>query len=145
MCYYRASSLCFYVHLHREQAFIGHPIGLGLRFFNSSKFSPPASPRRNTPPPPSPSPPPLPLSPRPNMNNNGIVSNTIDSLTFVGFSIGSNSKERDAVTACKMLARKHHPDKNDPSLTGLDDVQETVFFQTLNNAFSCIRANENLL
>ena len=69
----------------------------------------------------------------------------VDSMAFLGFSIGLNATERDVVIAYRKSARKYHPDKNDPSLTGLDNAQATAFFQTLNNAFSYIRANKNLL
>ena len=68
-----------------------------------------------------------------------------DSMAFLGFNVGFNAKERDVIIAYRKLARKYHPDKNDPLLTGLNNDQATAFFQTLNNAFSYVRANKNLL
>ena len=66
-------------------------------------------------------------------------------MALLGFNAGSNAKERDVIIAHRKLTRKHHPDKNDPSLTGLDNTQATAFFQTINNAFSYVRENKNLL
>ena len=76
---------------------------------------------------PSPSPPHAPPSPRRNMNS-GAGTNMDDSMALLGFNADSNAKERDVIIACRNLARKHHPDKNDPSLTGVDNAQATAFF-----------------
>ena len=68
-----------------------------------------------------------------------------DSIALLGFNVSFNAKERDVIIACRKLARKYNPDKNDPLLTSLNNDQATAFFQTLNNAFSYVRANKNLL
>ena len=56
-------------------------------------------------------------------------------MSFFGFEFGSNAKERDVIIAYRKLARKYYPNKNDPSLTGINIIQATAFFQTLKNAF----------
>ena len=76
--------------------------------------------------------------------NSGLGTNIVDSMAFLGFNVGFNSKERDVIITYRKLARKYHLDKNDPLLTGLNNDQATAFFQTLNNAFSYVRANKNL-
>jgi len=100
--------------------------------------SPPPTtpPRRNIPPPPSP-------SPKRYFNEEQIGRNMNDSLGFLG--LKPNASEREVVVVCRKLAWKCHPDKNDPSLTGLNAAQATAYFQLLNNAFSYVRENKNML
>ena len=50
-----------------------------------------------------------------------------NSMAFLGLRRDCNVKERDVTIACRNLARKFHPDKNDFLLTGLNDVQATFF------------------
>ena len=53
-----------------------------------------------------------------------------DSIAFLVLRRDRIAKERDVIIAHRKLARKHHPDKNDFLLTGLNNVQATAFFRS---------------
>jgi curved DNA-binding protein CbpA len=54
------------------------------------------------------------------------------SLTILGLGLGSS--ETKIKVHYRQLARKYHPDKNDPAITGLTASEASTFFQLLNNA-----------
>ena len=86
---------------------------------------------------------PAPMSARRTMINSGIVTNVTYSMAFVGIKRDTNVKEREVIIACRNLARKNHPDKNDFLLTGFNNTHSTDFLQTLNIDFNCARENEH--
>jgi hypothetical protein len=103
---------------------------------------PPTPPRRsNQRPPPSPRPQnPLPSPPRNNRNRNydpnGVSHNLKDSFAILGYSLeeGYPATERKIRRRYIELARKFHPDKNNPSESGRNHEEATQYFQLLNNA-----------
>ena len=59
------------------------------------------------------------------------------SLTILGLGLGAS--ETEIKVHYRQLARKYHPDKNNPAITGLDATESSVFFQLLNNAHEYLR------
>jgi DnaJ-class molecular chaperone len=59
------------------------------------------------------------------------------SLTILGLGLGAS--ETEIKVHYRQLARKYHPDKNNPAITGLDASESSVFFQLLNNAHEYLR------
>ena len=84
-------------------------------------------PHSDMPPPPTSSSPPASASPRRSMRNNGFDMSMTNPMAFLGLRRDSNVKERDVTIAHRKLARKYHPDKNDFSLSGLNEIQATAF------------------
>ena len=58
-------------------------------------------------------------------------------LTILGLGLGAS--ETEIKVHYRQLARKYHPDKNNPAITGLDAAESSVFFQLLNNAHEYLR------
>ena len=54
------------------------------------------------------------------------------SLTILGLGLGAS--ETEIKVHYRQLARKYHPDKNDPAITGLTATEASDFFKLLNNA-----------
>jgi curved DNA-binding protein CbpA len=54
------------------------------------------------------------------------------SLAILGLGLGAS--ETEIKVHHRQLARKYHPDKNDPAITGLAASEASAFFQLLNNA-----------
>ena len=54
------------------------------------------------------------------------------SLTILGLGLGAS--EMEIKLHYRQLARKYHPDKNDPATTGLTAAEASDFFKLLNNA-----------
>ena len=67
------------------------------------------------------------------------------SLTILGFGFGTS--ETEIKVHYHQFARKYHPNKNDPTITGLTPLEATDFFKLLNNALllcqmhDCIRCS----
>ncbi len=59
------------------------------------------------------------------------------SLAILGLGLGAS--ETEIKVHYRQLARKYHPDKNNPVITGLDTAESSVFFQLLNNAHEYLR------
>jgi len=59
------------------------------------------------------------------------------SLTILGLGFGASETE---IRVCyRQLARKYHPDKNSPAITGLSASEASAFFQLLNNAHEYLK------
>ena len=54
------------------------------------------------------------------------------SLTILGLGLGAS--ETEIKVHYRQLARKYHPDKKDPAITGLTATEASDFFKLLNNA-----------
>jgi DnaJ-class molecular chaperone len=54
------------------------------------------------------------------------------SLKILGLGLGAS--ETEIKVHYPQLARKYHPDKNDPAITGLTATDASDFFKLLNNA-----------
>ena len=54
------------------------------------------------------------------------------SLTILGLGLGAS--ETEIKVHYRQLARKYHPGKNDPAITGLTATEISDFFKLLNNA-----------
>jgi len=59
------------------------------------------------------------------------------SLTILG--LGFRASEAEIKVHYRQLARKYHPDKNDPAITGLNAFEASTFFQLLNNAHEYLK------
>ena len=59
------------------------------------------------------------------------------SLTILGLGFGAS--ETEIKVHYRQLARKYHPDKNDPAITGLNASEASTFFQLLNNAHEYLK------
>ena len=59
------------------------------------------------------------------------------SLTILGLGLGAS--ETEIKVHYRQLARKYHPDKNNPAITGLDAAESSVLFQLLNNVHQYLR------
>ena len=59
------------------------------------------------------------------------------SLTILGLGLGAS--ETEIKVHYRQLARKYHPDKNDPTITGLNAAEASSFFQLLNNAYQYLK------
>ncbi len=59
------------------------------------------------------------------------------SLTILG--LGFRASEAEIKVHYRQLARKYHPDKNDPAITGLNASEASTFFQLLNNAHEYLK------
>ena len=106
---------------------------------------------------PPPSPPPRPRRPLPPLHHSPPTGNTTDddvynpkrwlndpsfcsmvgrsmshSLKILGLGLGAS--EMEIKVHYRQLARKYHPDKNDPTATGLTTTEASDFFKLLNNA-----------
>jgi len=53
------------------------------------------------------------------------------SLTILG--LGLRASETEIKVRYQQLARKYHPDKNDPAITGLTAIEASDFFKLLLN------------
>ena len=69
----------------------------------------------------------------------GIGRNLSDSLAILGFSLEDNVTERHIRRRYMEMARKYHPDKNNPEETGRNHEEATQYFQLLNNAQAYLR------
>ena len=54
------------------------------------------------------------------------------SLKILGLGLGAS--EMEIKVHYRQLARKYHPDKNNPTVTGLITAEASDFFKLLNNA-----------
>ena len=54
------------------------------------------------------------------------------SLQILGLGLGAS--EMEIKVHYRQLARKYHPDKNNPTMTGLTTAEASDFFKLLNNA-----------
>jgi len=59
------------------------------------------------------------------------------SLTILGLGLGAS--ETEIKVYYRQLARKYHPGKNDPTITGLNAAEASSFFQLLNNAHKYLK------
>ena len=59
------------------------------------------------------------------------------SLAILGLGFGAS--ETEIKVHYRQLARKYHPDKNDPAITGLIASKASAFFQLLNNAHEYLK------
>jgi hypothetical protein len=59
------------------------------------------------------------------------------SLTILGLGFGAS--ETEIRVHYRQLARKYHPDKNSPAITGLSASEASAFFQLLNNAHEYLK------
>ncbi len=59
------------------------------------------------------------------------------SLTILGLGFGAS--ETEIRVHYRQLARKYHPDKNSPAITGLSASEASTFFQLLNNAHEYLK------
>ena len=59
------------------------------------------------------------------------------SLTILGLGLGAS--ETEIKVHYRQLAQKYHPDKNDPTITGLNTAKASSFFQLLNNAHQYLK------
>jgi hypothetical protein len=59
------------------------------------------------------------------------------SLAILGLGFGAS--ETEIKVHYRQLARKYHPDKNDPAITGLNASEASAFFQLLNNAHKYLK------
>jgi DnaJ-class molecular chaperone len=58
-------------------------------------------------------------------------------LTILGLGFGASKTE---IRVCyQQLARKYHPDKNSPAITGLSASEASAFFQLLNNVHEYLK------
>jgi len=62
-----------------------------------------------------------------------------DSLGILGLSLHDEITERHVRRRYMQMARKYHPDKNNPEESGRNHVEATHFFQLLNNAHAYLR------
>ena len=69
----------------------------------------------------------------------GVGQNLYDSFAILGFSLEDNATERQIRRRYIEMARKYHPDKNNPSESGRNHEEATKYFQLLNNAQSHLR------
>jgi len=60
-----------------------------------------------------------------------------DSLKIFGLGLGAS--ETEVKIKYRQLSRKYHPDKHDPSITGMTDSEAQHFMQLLNSAMSYLR------
>ena len=58
-------------------------------------------------------------------------------LTILGLGLGASETEINV--HYRQLARKYHPDKNGPAITGLNSTEAFSFFQLLNNAHKYLK------
>jgi DnaJ-class molecular chaperone len=59
------------------------------------------------------------------------------SLTILGLGFGAS--ETEIKVHYRQLARKYHPDKNSPAITGLSASKASAFFQLLNSAHEYLK------
>ncbi len=59
------------------------------------------------------------------------------SLRILGLGFGAS--EAEIKVHYRQLARKYHPDKNDPAITGLNASEASTFFQLMNNAHEYLK------
>ena len=69
----------------------------------------------------------------------GIGLNLQDYLAILGYTLQDDISERHIRRRYMEMARKFHPDKNNPEESGSNQDEATVFFQLLNNAQSYLR------
>ena len=99
--------------------------------------SPPSPPRRRRVPPPQ----------RPAGNNNSnnerdwdpeqVGRSMYDSFKILGLGLGAT--ETEVKVAYQTLSRIYHPDKNDPSRTGMTNEEASEHFKLINNANQYLR------
>jgi curved DNA-binding protein CbpA len=53
--------------------------------------------------------------------------------------LGFGASETEIKVHYQQLARKYHPDKNDPAITGLSASEASAFLQLLNNAHEYLK------
>ena len=112
---------------------------------NSTPPSPPRQSNRNSNRPPSPCSQNIPPSPprnndeSRNYNPEGVGHNLQDSFAILGYTIEDGATERQVRRRYIELARKYHPDKNNPEESGRNHQEATEFFQLLNNAQQHLR------
>jgi len=58
-------------------------------------------------------------------------------LTILGLGFGAS--ETEIKVQYRQLARKYHPDENDPAITGLSASEASAFFQLPNNAHEYLK------
>ena len=69
----------------------------------------------------------------------GVGANLKDSLGILGFSMNEIVTESQVRRRYMELARKFHPDKNNPSTSGRNREEATTYFQLINNAQQYLR------
>ena len=67
-----------------------------------------------------------------NFDESGIGHNLHDSLGVLGLELGATVRE--AKIWYRTLERRLHPDKHDPSVTGMTSEEAVEFFKLVNNA-----------
>ena len=74
-----------------------------------------------------------------NYDPEGVGRNIYDSLAILGLTLQDDITERHIRRKYMELARKYHPDKNNPEESGRNHEEATQFFQLLNNAHTYLR------
>ena len=64
------------------------------------------------------------------------------SLTILGLGLGAS--ETEIKVHYRQLARKYHPDKNDPAITGLTATEASDFFKLLNNVQAYLKERASI-
>ena len=59
------------------------------------------------------------------------------SLTILG--LGFRASKTEIKVHYRQLARKYHPDKNDPAITGLSASEASAFYELLNNVHEYLK------
>ena len=106
------------------------------RTFISRPVTPPTPPSRSSSPPRQTQPSPSPRRNRRNYENN-IESQLTDSLRILGLESGVTGREINVRYI--FLARRLHPDKHDPEITGMTSEEAVEQFKRVNNAQQFIR------
>jgi DnaJ-class molecular chaperone len=82
-----------------------------------------------------------PYDPRKWLNNPAFCSMVSQSMShllkILGLGLGTSKTE--IKVHYRQLARKYHPDKNDPTITGLTAEEASEFFKLLNNAHDYLK------
>ncbi len=107
-----------------------------FRIFWLTTNSIPATPTRRPPPPPQP-PPPHHQQPRMDYNPVLVGHSLEHSLRVLGLGLGAS--EMEVEVQYHALARIYHPDKHDPTITGMTHEAAADFFKIINNANSYLQ------
>ena len=67
------------------------------------------------------------------LRGGGVGTNLSDSLGILGFTLSDNVSERQVRRRYIELARKYHPDKNEPAESGRNKNEATIYFQLISN------------